>query len=75
MPPPVVARPRSGDRRTGVEADADAPTDAPALPPLELDQLRDAWQRSVVEAVKTRSIPISTLLAEARPVEISRATP
>jgi DNA polymerase-3 subunit gamma/tau len=44
---------------------------APALPPLELDQLRDAWQRDVVDAVRDRSIPISTLVAEARPVEIS----
>jgi len=58
---------------------AEAPSEPPAatspappstLPPLELDQLRDAWQRDVVEAVRTRSIPVSTLLAEARPVEI-----
>ena len=56
------------------EAEVEAPTEAPPLPPLELDQLRDAWQRSVVEAVKTRSIPISTLLAEARPVEITDDT-
>ncbi|MEI7760880.1 MAG: DNA polymerase III subunit gamma/tau [Thermoleophilia bacterium] len=47
---------------------------APALPPLELDQLRDAWQRNVVDAVRDRSIPISTLLVEARPVEISGDT-
>ncbi len=40
------------------------------LPPLELDQLRDAWQRDVVDAVKDKSIPVSTLVAEARPVEI-----
>ena len=46
------------------------PSRPPALPPLELDQLRDAWQRDVVDAVKDRSIPISTLVAEARPVEI-----
>ncbi len=52
------------------ETAADTPADPSPLPPLELDQLRDAWQRSVVEAVKTRSIPISTLLAEARPVEL-----
>jgi hypothetical protein len=45
-----------------------------ALPPLELDQLRDAWQRDVVDAVRSRSIPISTLVAEARPVEISGDT-
>ena len=43
---------------------------ASTLPPLELDQLRDAWQRDVVDAVRERSIPISTLVAEARPVEI-----
>ena len=47
-----------------------APEPPSALPPLELDQLRDAWQRDVVDAVQERSIPISTLLAEARPVEI-----
>ena len=45
-----------------------------ALPPLDLDQLRDAWQRDVVDAVRERSIPISTLLVEARPVEISGDT-
>ena len=44
------------------------------MPALDLDQLRDAWQRNVVEAVRARSIPISTLLAEARPVEISGET-
>jgi len=53
-----------------VETVADPPIDPSPLPPLELDQLRDAWQRSVVEAVRTRSIPISTLLTEARPVEL-----
>ncbi|MSO95583.1 MAG: DNA polymerase III subunit gamma/tau [Thermoleophilia bacterium] len=51
-----------------------APASVPALPPLELDQLRDAWQRNVVDAVRDRSIPISTLLVEARPVEISGDT-
>ena len=49
-----------------------APDAASTLPPLELDQLRDAWQRDVVDAVRERSIPISTLVAEARPVEITR---
>ena len=61
------------------ETDAASPVDvpppaAPSLPPLELDQLRDAWQRNVVDAVRERSIPISTLLVEARPVEISGDT-
>jgi DNA polymerase-3 subunit gamma/tau len=58
-----------------VEAPLEPPAPAPptppsSLPPLELDQLRDAWPRSIVEAVRVRSIPIATLLAEARPVEI-----
>jgi DNA polymerase-3 subunit gamma/tau len=50
------------------------PAPPSSLPPLELDQLRDAWQRDVVDAVRERSIPISTLLIEARPVEISGDT-
>jgi len=72
----VAAEPRVV---TPVAVTVEAPFEAPVppssatpstLPPLELDQLRDAWQRDVVEAVRTRSIPVSTLLAEARPVEI-----
>ncbi len=56
------------DEPSGPPAVDDEPPSA--LPPLELDQLRDAWQRDVVDAVKDRSIPVSTLVAEARPVEI-----
>ncbi len=66
-PPPVVA-----DVAPKPTPPASQP--APGLPPLELDQLRDAWQRDVVDAVRDRSIPISTLVAEARPVEISGET-
>ncbi|RDI74818.1 dnaX-nterm: DNA polymerase III subunit gamma/tau [Gaiella occulta] len=54
-----------------------APADTPppaSLPPLELEQLGDAWQRGVVEAVRERSIPIATLLGEARPVAIAADT-
>ena len=57
-----------GPRTRGTPVEA--PEAASTLPPLELDQLRDAWQRDVVDAVRERSIPISTLVAEARPVEI-----
>ena len=45
-----------------------------APPPLELDQLRDAWQRDVVDAVRSKSIPISTLVAEARPIGLEGDT-
>ena len=47
---------------------------AETLPPLELEQLQDAWQRGVVDAVRSRSIPIATLLVEARPVSIAGDT-
>jgi hypothetical protein len=52
------------------------PTQGPSaeLPPLELEQLRDAWQRGVVDAVRERSIPIATLLSEAHPVSLDGDT-
>jgi DNA polymerase-3 subunit gamma/tau len=42
--------------------------------PLELEQLQDAWQRSVLDAVRAKSIPIATLLHEARPVALTDDT-
>jgi DNA polymerase-3 subunit gamma/tau len=39
-------------------------------PNLDLDQLAHAWKTSVVPAVQERSIPTSTVLAEARPAEL-----
>jgi DNA polymerase-3 subunit gamma/tau len=44
--------------------EAAAPVEAP---PLELEQLQDAWQRTVLPAVQSRSIPVASLLGEARP--------
>ncbi len=79
-PPRVETRlrPDSGSAPAPVVVAAPAPDvvaiPVEALPPLDLDQLRDAWQRNVVDAVRERSIPISTLLVEARPVEISGDT-
>src|SRR6187397_1022173 len=39
-------------------------------PPLALDQLQDAWQRTVLPAVQSRSIPVAPLLGEARPATL-----
>jgi len=39
-------------------------------PDLELDQLQEAWKRSVLPAVEHRSIPTAALLADSRPVEL-----
>jgi hypothetical protein len=40
---------------------------APEAPHLELEQVSDAWSRSILESVRERSIPVASLLAEARP--------
>jgi DNA polymerase-3 subunit gamma/tau len=44
--------------------DDDEPSSAPDV---SLEQMQDAWARSVLPAVKERSIPIATLLSEATP--------
>ena len=38
-----------------------------SAPDVSLEQMQDAWSRSVLPAVKERSIPIATLLSEATP--------
>ena len=43
-------------------------------PPPELTQLQDAWQRTVLPAVQSRSIPVASLLGEARPAALERET-
>jgi hypothetical protein len=42
--------------------------------PLLLEQVQDAWARSVLPAVRERSIPTATLLGEARPVALTNDT-
>ena len=42
-------------------------TQAADGPPIELEQLRDAWPRTVLAAVRERSVPVAALLGEARP--------
>ena len=70
-PSPAVAP----DTETPVARDA-APASAeePAAPDVELEQVADAWQRSIVEAVRERSIPVASLLAEARPTGLADGT-
>ncbi|MBV8598366.1 MAG: hypothetical protein JO017_06035, partial [Actinobacteria bacterium] len=49
---------------------------APAAEPpdVELEQLQEAWARTIVPAVAERSIPISTVLGEARPAQLAGDT-
>jgi len=41
---------------------------------LELEHVAEAWQRSIVEAVRERSIPVASLLTEATPTELAGDT-
>jgi DNA polymerase-3 subunit gamma/tau len=43
-------------------------------PDVSLEQMQDAWSRSVLPAVKERSIPVATLLAEASPTALDDDT-
>jgi DNA polymerase-3 subunit gamma/tau len=47
---------------------------APSAPDVVLEQLQDAWSRTIVPAVAERSIPISTVLGEARPAQLAGDT-
>ncbi len=59
------------------EAAEPAPAEGePPLPPpqVELEQLQEAWQRSILPAVEQRSIPTGTMLREARPIGLESDT-
>jgi DNA polymerase III subunit gamma/tau len=47
---------------------------APSAPPVELDQLKAAWQRSVIPAVEERSVPTASVLREAHPTGLAGDT-
>ncbi len=49
--------------------------EAPTTPPsLELEQLREAWQRTILPAVEERSIPAASVLREAQPAGLEDDT-
>jgi DNA polymerase-3 subunit gamma/tau len=43
-------------------------------PSLELEQLQEAWQRTILPAVEERSIPAASVLREAHPAELADDT-
>jgi DNA polymerase-3 subunit gamma/tau len=54
-----------------------APVEAVAMaapPSLELEQLQEAWQRTILPAVEERSIPAASVLREAHPAELANDT-
>ncbi len=52
----------------------ETPPPEPELRSVELEQLQEAWQRSVLAAVSEKSIPTASMLAEARPVALADDT-
>src|SRR5438105_635855 len=61
--------------------EAEAPEPAPppraavtAPPSVELEQLQEAWQRTVIPAVEERSIPAASVLREAQPTDLAADT-
>jgi DNA polymerase III subunit gamma/tau len=55
------------------ETDAAAP--APGAPPsLDLEQLQEAWQRTILPAVEDKSIPAASVLREAHPSALADDT-
>jgi DNA polymerase III subunit gamma/tau len=61
---------------TGPEEPApkEAPSPRSEPPSLELEQLQDAWQRTILPAVEERSIPAASVLREAHPASLSGDT-
>jgi DNA polymerase III subunit gamma/tau len=52
---------------------APAPTDASA-PSLELEQVQEAWRRTILPAVEEKSIPTAAMLGEAHPTALEDDT-
>ena len=70
-PAPAAASPAPAPAATPPPpAQAPAPTAGANLPPLGIDQLRDAWERSILPAISDRSIPLASILREARPAKL-----
>jgi DNA polymerase-3 subunit gamma/tau len=67
--PPVAAPPPVRE-----DAPVPPPAEQPEAPRVELDQVTEAWERSILDAVRERSIPVASLLTEARPTELAEDT-
>jgi len=62
--------------RHDVESDPEprAEETRPEPPSLELEQLQEAWQRTILPAVEERSIPAASVLREAHPAGLAGDT-
>jgi DNA polymerase III subunit gamma/tau len=75
---PSVAGHMTGVSEPSPEAQQDAtpapPRETRDVPPVELEQVTEAWDRGILDAVRERSIPVASLLIEARPTELAEDT-
>ncbi|MES1247673.1 MAG: hypothetical protein ABUS54_08375, partial [Actinomycetota bacterium] len=73
---PVAAPPPAAPAQAAAAA-AEPAKPAPsvsAAPGIELEQLQEAWARTIVPAVAEKSIPTSSLFGEARPAQLNGDT-
>jgi DNA polymerase III gamma/tau subunit len=56
---------------TGPEEPRPEPSAAAGPPSIELAQLQEAWQRTILPAVEQRSIPTASMLREAHPSQLA----
>jgi DNA polymerase III subunit gamma/tau len=69
---PVAAPARPAPPRAEpVSAPASDPSETS---PVELEQVAEAWDRGILDAVRERSIPVASLLTEARPTDLAEDT-
>jgi DNA polymerase-3 subunit gamma/tau len=61
-------------RDSGPVEEVRANREVPPPPDLELQQLQEAWQRTILPAVEERSIPAASVLREAHPAELAGDT-
>jgi DNA polymerase-3 subunit gamma/tau len=66
--------PSAHDPGTVPEARPEQTAPASAPPSLELEQLQEAWQRTILPAVEERSIPAASVLREAHPADLDDDT-
>jgi DNA polymerase-3 subunit gamma/tau len=59
------------DAETRPEETRPEPPPAAEPPSLELEQLQEAWQRTILPAVEQRSIPTASMLREAHPSQLA----
>ena len=71
--PPANGPAAGSGTAAGPEGDAE-PAARTAPPALELEQLQEAWRRSILPAVEQRSSPTAAILGAARPAGLAGDT-